>query len=346
MKTEILEVNEHSESELRRAAELLQQGELVAFPTETVYGLGANAYSEEAVAKIFQAKGRPSNNPLIVHISSIEKARSLTTGWNERASRLAEAFWPGPLTMILPKHPAIPDIVTAGGMTVGLRMPQHPVALKLLKISGLPLAAPSANLSNQLSPTQVEHVSRGLAGKIPLILDGGACQKGIESTVVDLSSATWRVLRPGSITNAMIKEVLQEDGQPFQEKNQEQTSHQSTIMISPGQLPQHYAPRTPLFALEEEHAKHLLHELDGSQKVIWLTHQPIESISDLKKGQALSPKIHHLLPADPAAYARRLYALFHELDQKSLDRIYITLPPSDSEWLAIRDRLLRASKKL
>ncbi|MCH2603650.1 MAG: threonylcarbamoyl-AMP synthase, partial [Pedosphaera sp.] len=190
--------------------ELLGQGQLVAIPTETVYGLAANALSPEAVNRVFNAKGRPANNPLIVHVESAEMARSCVSAWPSAADRLAEVFWPGPLSIVLPKADLVPDIVTAGGETVAVRCPAHPVMLAVLSRCGFPLAAPSANLSNQVSPTRARHVAEQLADRIPMILDGGACEVGIESTVVDLTGESATVLRPGMVSPEQIRDVLGE----------------------------------------------------------------------------------------------------------------------------------------
>ncbi|MDD9866414.1 MAG: L-threonylcarbamoyladenylate synthase, partial [Verrucomicrobiales bacterium] len=195
---------------LDRAVELLGQGQLVAMPTETVYGLAANALSPEAVNRVFNAKGRPANNPLIVHVESVEMARSCVSAWPSAADRLAEVFWPGPLSIVLPKADLVPDIVTAGGETVAVRCPAHPVMLAVLSRCGFPLAAPSANLSNRVSPTRARHVAEQLADRIPMILDGGPCEVGIESTVVDLTGEIATVLRPGMVSPEQIRDLLGE----------------------------------------------------------------------------------------------------------------------------------------
>jgi L-threonylcarbamoyladenylate synthase len=220
------------ENEITRAAALLRAGRLVAFPTETVYGLGANALSEEAVRLIFEAKGRPLSSPLIVHVASIEMARELASEWPEKAELLAQAFWPGPLTIIVPKKSSVPDTVTAGLPSVGLRMPAHPMARALLEAAQIPIAAPSANRFTELSPTTAEHVRQGLAGAhVDMVLDGGACTVGIESTVISLAGATPRILRPGMISQTQIEAVI---GPVACGAGAE----------SPGQHPRHYSPRT------------------------------------------------------------------------------------------------------
>src|SRR6185369_15840393 len=223
--------------ELRRAGELLRAGRLVAFPTETVYGLGANALDAEAVDRIFAAKGRPATSPLIVHVNSVEMAQSLVLEWPEAADKLAARFWPGPLTLVLRKQAVIPDRVTAGLDSVGLRMPAHPVALALIREAGIPLAAPSANRFTQLSPTTAAHVRTALGDAVDLILDGGPCTVGIESTVLALTGGMPQLLRPGMVTQAQIEEVIG----PVVIL----TSTSKGVHTSPGLHPQHYQPKTP-----------------------------------------------------------------------------------------------------
>lgn len=220
-------------SDLERAAELLRAGQLVAFPTETVYGLGANALDEAAVRRIFEAKGRPLSSPLIVHVASIEMARDLAREWPAEADLLARRFWPGPLTLVVPKNAEVPDLVTAGLPSVGLRIPAHPVARALLDVAGIPIAAPSANRFTGLSPTTAAHVREGLGDAVDLILDGGPCTVGIESTVLSLAGPRPRILRPGMITRTQIEEVIG----PVEVGGGAE---------SPGQHAQHYRPRTPV----------------------------------------------------------------------------------------------------
>ena len=225
-------------NEIDHAAELLRNGRLVAFPTETVYGLGANALDPAAVQRIFEAKGRPLTSPLIVHVPSIEMARELAAFWPEQAEVLAQHFWPGPLTLVVPKQPSVPDIVTAGLPSVGLRMPAHPMALALLRASGLPLAAPSANRFTELSPTTAQHVRDGLGSAVDLILDGGPCTVGIESTVLSLTGPAPRILRYGMISQPDIESLI---GSVTVATAQSEAGAES-----PGQHPKHYSPRTPL----------------------------------------------------------------------------------------------------
>lgn len=211
----------------------MQEGRLVAFPTETVYGLGANALDADAVKRIFEAKGRPYSSPLIVHVASVEAARELAAEWPEAADKLARAFWPGPLTIIVPKSARVPDVVTAGLPSVGLRMPAHPVARALIEAAGVPVAAPSANRFTELSPTTAEHVRESLGERVDLIIDGGPCEVGIESTVISLAGARPRILRPGMISQTRIEEVIGE-------------VEVGGGAESPGQHPKHYSPRTRL----------------------------------------------------------------------------------------------------
>jgi L-threonylcarbamoyladenylate synthase len=214
-----------------RAAELLRAGRLVAIPTETVYGLGANALDEAAVRRIFEAKGRPLSSPLIVHVSDIAMARSLAKGWPREAEALAARFWPGPLTIIVPKDGGVPDAVTAGLPSVALRMPSHPLALAVIKAAGIPIAAPSANRFTELSPTTAEHVREGLGDRVDFIVDGGPCTVGIESTVISLAGAKPRILRPGMVSRTQIEEVIG----PVETGGGAE---------SPGQHPKHYSPHT------------------------------------------------------------------------------------------------------
>lgn len=313
---------------IERAAEVLRAGGLVAFPTETVYGLGANALDATAVAKIFAAKGRPAGNPLIVHTADVDSARALVADWPAEAQQLAERFWPGPLTLVLPRRPIVPDLVSAGGPTVAVRVPAHPVALALLRACRLPLAAPSANRSTRLSPTRAEHVLGGLADRIDLLLDAGPTTGGLESTVLDLTSRPPRVLRPGLVTIAQLEAVV---------GRIERTA--PTLADgpsrSPGLMQKHYAPRTPL-ELVAGSGRHRVAELRRQGlRVGWIT---------LEKPPALPAESSLLsMPDDPAGYAAQLYTALHQLDGQDLDRIVLELPPATDDWLAIHDRLQRAA---
>lgn len=332
MQTTIRQVDpEHPEAEaIAQAAERLRQGDLVAFPTETVYGLGANALDAEAVGKIFAAKGRPARNPLIVHVAEVSAAREIVTAWPESALRLAEAFWPGPLTLVLPRHPRIPDIVTGGGPTVGVRIPAHPVAQALLRAAGVPVAAPSANRSLQLSPTRAEHVFQSLEGRIPLILDGGATSGGLESTVLDLSGEVPQLLRPGLLGPAEIEAIIGLIRRP----GERPAPADDAPLPAPGMLSRHYAPRAPL-ELTADGLARLRQLLTQGRHVGWLTFEPTPP--NLPGLKALS------LSREPALYANRLYAALHELDAAGVDAILVDLPPAEEAWMAVRDRLERAA---
>ena len=296
---------------IKAAAELIRSGQLVAFPTETVYGLGANALDSEAVAKIYELKGRPPSSPLIVHVSSIELARTLVSDWPPKAEELARRYWPGPLTLVLPKAPVVPGIVTAGLPTVGVRVPSHPIALELIEETGLPIAAPSANRFGGLSPTTAEHVRRAFGDAVE-ILDGGPTGVGIESTVVSLAGGKLTLLRPGMISLGDIERA----GAPAAGGHP-----------SPGMHPRHYSPRTPLLLVK---GRAELPDRRGAY-VWWKTEGLTERSARM--------------PDEPAAYAARLYCVLHELDQENWPWIAVEAPPDTPEWLAILDRLRRAAAK-
>jgi len=314
-----------------RAAKLLSAGEVVALPTETVYGLAANALNPGAVERIYEAKGRPAHNPIIVHISGIEMARECTSNWPELADRLARAFWPGPLTLVLPKSPAIPSVVTAGGTTVGIRWPSHPFIQAVIHKCGFPLAAPSANLSNQLSPTNAGHVRRQMADRVPLIIDGGQSQVGIESTVVDLTGTPPRILRPGMIHDAALIAVTGSLGQG--------TGNTAEVLRSPGLLLKHYAPKARLVVLSwltEAELHQQLTELSlpcSNTHVIAHTRIP----ADTRLGSV------SVIPHDSEAFARALYAELHRCDAEGAKTIAVEAVPDTPEWRAIADRLQRAA---
>ena len=299
--------------EIRRAAEIIARGGLVAFPTETVYGLGANALDPDAVARIFAAKGRPRTSPLIVHVSGIEMAQEVAAQWPWQAHALAERYWPGPLSMVLPKRRSIPDIVTAGLPTVGIRMPRHPVALELIRRAGVPIAAPSANPFTRLSPTRPEHVSDGLGEAVDIILEGGLSEVGIESTVVGISD-TPVLLRPGAVSRTELEGVLGALYQPA--SPQSESAH-----ASPGLHARHYQPRTPLVISNRNH--------HGNFVRVWWKHR-----NDAANAVQL--------PADPGGFAAALYDTLHRLDRQNFDVIQVEPVPRDAEWDAVRDRLRRA----
>ncbi len=291
---------------IAQAAEIIRQGGLVAFPTETVYGLGASALNPEAVARIYAAKNRPFASPLIVHVSDSVMARALTETWSDLAETLAARFWPGPLTLVMKKAPMVPDIVTANLDSVGIRMPNHPMALALIRQAGIPIAAPSANRFTEISPTTAQHVKESLGDAVDLILDGGPTDVGIESTVVSLHRHPPMILRPGMISRHDL-----EHSTGLHWEIQKDKPH---IVESPGQHPRHYAPRTKLYLLDEG-----ITPVHGRGRVIDMPH-------------------------DPANYAARLYAELHTADSEGWDWIALRKPPETEEWAAIRDRLARASE--
>jgi L-threonylcarbamoyladenylate synthase len=315
---------------IEQAAALLRQGELVAFPTETVYGLGANALDRTAVAGIFLAKGRPSQNPVIVHLADVYEVGRVCASWPPVAGLLAQRFWPGPLTLILPRLAAVPNTVTGGGATVAVRIPSHPVAHALILAAGVPLAAPSANRSTELSPTRAEHVRRSLDGRIPLILDGGPTPGGIESTVLDVTSQPPRLLRPGLVSQAEIEAVIG----PILLSTADPGG--TVPLRSPGLLARHYAPRTPLECVADG-ASRARALAEGGFRV------GLVAMADGRDDFSW-PGVRVLtLPADPAGYASQLYAALHVLDDAALERLVLTLPPDAPEWHAVHDRLRRAS---
>jgi len=308
---------------LGQAAGLLAQGQLVALPTETVYGLAADARSPDAVARIFEAKGRPADNPLIVHVDSVGMARGCVAAWPSAAEKLAERFWPGPLSLVLPKAGTVPDIVTAGGVTVAVRCPAHPVMRGVLTKCGFPLAAPSANRSSRVSPTRAEHIVDQLGGRIPLVLDGGACDIGIESTVLDLTGDMPTLLRPGMISLGQLQVVLGvvESAKP---------SAGIGPLKSPGQLPRHYSPRAKLVVCGDLAAA--LGQAGEATHVI--AREPAPT--------AWPSERWHRLPNDPDGFARNLYDTLHRCDRLGAETILVQSLPSTDEWAALRDRLNRA----
>jgi L-threonylcarbamoyladenylate synthase len=322
MNTEIVVVDpaDPDPRSIERAAEFLRAGRLVAFPTETVYGLGASALDPAAVRDIFRAKGRPASNPLIVHVPDPARVASVAAEWPAAAARLAGRFWPGPLTIVVPKRPEVPDEVTAGGPTVAVRCPDHAVARALLRAAGVPLAAPSANRSTELSPTRAGHVVKGLGGLIDMILDGGPCPGGIESTVVDVTGPVVRLLRPGLVTVPMLEKVVG----PV-----EVATRTDGVARSPGRMEKHYSPRTPM---------RLVDGLD-------IVDDFLEAVNTGKRIGLLQLFGPEAMPNEPVAYAAELYSRLHDMDERGFDFILVELPPDTPEWAAIRDRLTRAAAR-
>lgn len=303
-----------------KAIELLQRGEVVAIPTETVYGLAADARNELAIAKIYATKQRPANNPLIVHIASAAQVTEWASEFPPLAQQLAQAFWPGPLTLVLPARAEVSQTVRAGEPTVALRVPAHPVALALLNDSGLGLAAPSANKYTQLSPTTAQHVELSLGNDIP-VLEGGACQVGIESTIVSVHGDEWQLLRPGMIEAAAIAAIA---GKPA-------TRQMTPTPKAPGQYLLHYSPRTPCL-------------LFASTSAMLPYAQTRPAAAALLFGDATRVTNKDVyLPNDPTLAAEQLYAALHTLDAAQAEVILIESPPATPEWDALRDRLQRAA---
>ena len=320
-----------------RAAEELRRGAVVALPTETVYGLAANAFDAKAVQKLFAIKGRPAHNPIIVHVADIGLARRCVAEWPALADKLAAAFWPGPLTLVLPRSAEIPDAVTAGGPTVGVRWPSHPLMQAVIRACGFPLAAPSANLSNGISPTNAGHVARSLGERVGLIVDGGHAQVGIESTVLDLTVSPPRLLRPGMIHEESILAVTGALGS---------AAGQSVGPLkSPGQLQKHYAPQARLVIRAWQDEQDFNTQLAQVRQqlpapvaapqifVIAHTHIPL---------QATVGSIS-VIPHDAEAFARAIYAELHRCDEEGAELILVETLPTGPEWRAIADRLQRAA---
>lgn len=297
--------------DIASAARIIRDGGVVAFPTETVYGLGANALNAEAVGRVFALKGRPSTSPLIVHVDSVEMAREIVAEWPERAEQWARRYWPGPLTLVLPKKPCVPDVVTAGLPTVGVRMPAHPIALALIGSAEVPIAAPSANRFTQLSPTTAEHVRNAFGDEVPVI-DGGATDVGIESTVISLVGPEPVLLRPGLI---QIPGCTAAPVAPAGEAHP-----------APGMHERHYSPRTPLFLVEQG-------VLPSEGRGVYLFY---DRRCDCARSIGM--------PSDPRSYAAVLYMTLHEIDGRGFDWIAVERPPRKPEWAGINDRLERAAR--
>ncbi|RDV37139.1 threonylcarbamoyl-AMP synthase [Bradymonadaceae bacterium TMQ3] len=314
---------------LGEAGAALRRGELVAFPTETVYGLGANALNADAIAKIYAAKGRPANNPLIVHVVDEAQARGLAARWPEAAGRLAAAFWPGPLTLVVERAEVVPETVSAGLGTVGLRVPAHPVARMLLEAAGVPVAAPSANLYTQTSPTRAEHVVKSLGARVGWVVDGGATDVGVESTVVSLVGEVPVLLRPGMVSLEALREVVGEV-QLCEEMPEDEAPR-----MSPGLARKHYAPGVPLKVMAGEALEDALAErraAGGEARVGCVVYSAVRC----------EGAVAVVMPRDPQGYAAGLYEALHRLDHLGLEAIWVEAPPEQEGWEAVQDRLGRA----
>ena len=313
------------DKEMQAAVTILRHGGLVAFPTETVYGLGADAANPAAVARIFTAKGRPPNHPVIVHIGGVEQLSRWAMDIPPAAYLLAKQFWPGPLTLILKRHPQVSDVVTGGQDSIGLRVPGHPMALALLAAFGGGIAAPSANRFGRISPTTAAHVRAELGESVDCVLDGGPCQVGIESTILDLSQTHPRLLRPGAISAAALEQAL------------------GAVLVAadgdaprvPGMLAAHYAPHTPLRLISSEELSAAVRaHLKQGERIAVLAYSEVSPSA---------PCVWQQMPSDPAAYARALYAQLRSLDALQVDYILIEALPEEAAWQAVGDRLQRAA---
>jgi L-threonylcarbamoyladenylate synthase len=311
-----------SRAEIEHAASLLRAGKLVAFPTETVYGLGANALDEAAVRRIYEVKGRPSTSPIIVHVSSVEMAQTVVAEWPPKAQLLARSYWPGPLTLVLKKQPTISPVITAGLDTVGVRMPMHLVALQLIAAAKVPIAAPSANRFTQLSPTTAAHVREGLGDRVDYIIDGGQCKVGIESTVLSLVEDEPVLLRHGGVQLLLIEAKIG----PVRIH----TEAPGEAHLAPGMFPKHYSPRTALLLCVNGNVPR-----EGVGAYLQLRTPPTAKVRELVQ-----------MADDADGYAHDLYRVLHDLDAKGYDWIAVEAPPPSEEWRAVWDRLRRAAAVL
>ncbi len=314
------------------AARLLREGGLVAFPTETVYGLGARAFDPRALARVFAAKGRPTTHPLIAHVLDTAAARALAATWPVRASSLADAFWPGPLTMVVDRAGHVPSAVSGGGDSIALRVPSHPVARALIAALGEPIAAPSANRYQGLSPTLAAHVVKELGESVDLVLDGGHCDAGIESTVVDVRGGGMCVLRPGAVDLARLRAL----GAVVVRR---ETADAGTRRASPGMDARHYAPQARLVLAETaEEARRMAVGLAASgQRVGLVVHDAHEPLASAERVTV------RCLPEGPAEYARLMYRTLHELDDAGVDVIVAEAVPEADGWWAVADRQRRGA---
>lgn len=327
------------EEDLAIAAKALREGKLVAIPTETVYGLGANAFDERAVARVFEAKARPTFDPLIVHIAHVEEVHSIAREIPAKALQLAEALWPGPLTLILPKKPEVPDIVTAGLDTVAVRLPNNSIARRIIELAHVPVAAPSANPFGYISPTTAAHVATMLGERIDYIVDGGPCEVGVESTVIDLTGIEPALLRAGGMPLERIEAVI---GAVRIPKPQNVTREAG--FSSPGQTLSHYAPSTPLFLYEAGALPRALRDSEILHPCLALASNATRAHAFKLSGkfdevEVLSPR------GDLAESAARLFSLLHESDARHFQAIYAERVAEEGLGRAINDRLYRASRK-
>jgi len=311
------------EPDVHLAVELLKAGQCVALPTETVYGLAADASNEAAVSAIFAAKGRPANHPLIVHLAAADQVKNWAVEVPDTVVRLAEAFWPGPLTLLLRKGPQVSGVVTGGHQTIALRVPEHPLFRKVLIDSGLGLAAPSANRYKKLSPTTAEQVLKTLDGRIPAVLDGGPCEFGLESTILNLISIRPAIVRSGPVGRDQLEAVLGC-------KVAMQVEHEVAV---PGNVEVHYQPNARLRLVEPDQ----LNGVEGDDVGLVIYSQAARKLFDARRSNTV------ILENDPVAFGHDLYSTLHKLDEAGVTEIFVERPPSDESWAAVSDRLKRAS---
>lgn len=334
MKTEIIRIDsENQKGAAEKAAKLLREGALVAIPTETVYGLGANALDENAVKSIFQAKGRPQDNPLIVHISEIEEIYNLVKNFPESARKLAAKFWPGPMTLILKKSSKVPDTVTAGLDTVAVRLPRNETARAIIKQAGVPVAAPSANLSGSPSPTDAQSVYDDMNGRIPLIIDGGRCEVGVESTVISLIGEKAKILRPGGVTAQQIRDVL---GDVEIDKAVLNEVSKDEKVSSPGMKYKHYAPKTKVVIVKGDDSSYrrFLNEQTGKFGALCFE----EDAKYLKCKFVTYGK-----STNPDSQSAALFSALRQADNLGVDVIFARYPNEEGIGLAVLNRLLRSA---
>lgn len=320
-------LNKNTKNQIKQADALLRQGELVVFPTETVYGLGADAANDMAVERIYAIKKRPRNHPLIVHIANIADISNWATDINQTAWQLAKIFWPGPLTLVLKRAPHVLSSVTGGHDTIAIRIPSHPVAQSLLQLFGGGIAAPSANYFGKLSPTQASHVNKDLGMDVKLVIDGGRCQCGLESTIVDVTGDFPNILRLGAINAESIAAAI----------GQQIGVAQSNKIAVPGALAAHYAPHTRLHLISSEKLKEFIEQLLIKHKTVAVLAQQSAFLEH--------PNIKWItMPNTSSAYAYELYMRLHEADEIKHDAIVVEIPPNDNDWLALHDRLKKAEQ--
>ena len=334
MKTQIIKINStQQKEEIKKAADVLKNGGLVGIPTETVYGLGANALDEEAVKSVFVAKGRPQDNPLIVHISDFDEIYDLVEEVPESAKKLAEKYWPGPMTIILKKSEKIPDVVSAGLDTVAIRLPEHEIARAIIRQAGVPIAAPSANVSGSPSPTSAKNVFEDMNGKIPLIVDGGECTVGVESTVVTLVKDKPKILRPGGITPEEISEVL---GETELDKAVFENVGKDEKVSSPGMKYKHYAPKTKVIIVKGEREKYLefLKNQTGNFGALCFE----DDVDEIK-----CKFVTYGISTNSLSQSKNLFSALRKADALGVDVVYARYPYEDGMGIAVLNRLLRSA---